>query len=888
MNIFQSSDKRYFLQEVIDFTKKYSKNNLFNFKIILPNGLLCTNLQQLFIKNLNSSILPTIIPIGELNTDSEEIFKLPSKQINSITRLEEKIALAETIYSYTKLEYSLAQSLRLAPSLANLFFEFEANNIDLSELKNLPLIDEPKHWYQIYDFLNYSYITWQQKISNLNKLSRAKNQKIIFETELNKLKNNQQKFLLLAGINGNNLMINNFISNVARQKNAFIILPPSTEINIQDDYLPENALYLLQKLIKQLMPCKIINLGKSAPSLLDNLITPTKSNNLPQKIKYIEFENIFQEAEYIAIECTKNPSKKIAIIAHNQQTKEQYCHFLDKYNLNYHDIFGIDILKHPVISLLLLISENLCCQFNSKNLFTILSHPLINSESAQQLKNLIRDKNRLIIDFTDINNLITKYANDNNDLVKLYSKLKTNLSTVTKENNFHDIFCQSIKILEILIPDIWQKYENMSISLTEIVQNNWQININDVTDFPDILKQLLDGGRIIQPKQKSNITICKANESSLVNYDLTIITNCNENIYPIEALSNPWMNDSMQKKLNLDSMITNLGNSLYNFYLNMQNDNIILTRSKRQSSSKQTLASPFILHLMHIAGNQITKKNAHINMNEIINNKEETYAYSEIFPKRISATDIETLIKTPYNFYAKKILNLYKIEEINETPNLADFGNFFHKTIDEYTKNYQINSKNKEQTLINIANNILQTSNLPDNSKKSWLTKITAIALEFIDLDEQQRKTSKLTYSEVKGKITLNISGKEIDIIAIADRINIDHNNKATIIDYKTGVAPSKNDIFSGLAPQLIIESIILSEKGFNIENCHIDKISYIKINSSSPYIEEKTYNINLNDLSDHKNGLIKLLKYYIDNKKFIIKPNMLNYDNYQYLARRI
>ena len=54
MEIFQSSQKKLFLNEVINFTRKRFSDNFFNLKIILPSGLLCTNLQQLFIKNLKA------------------------------------------------------------------------------------------------------------------------------------------------------------------------------------------------------------------------------------------------------------------------------------------------------------------------------------------------------------------------------------------------------------------------------------------------------------------------------------------------------------------------------------------------------------------------------------------------------------------------------------------------------------------------------------------------------------------------------------------------------------------------------------------------------------------------------------------------------------------
>ena len=54
-------------------------------------------------------------------------------------------------------------------------------------------------------------------------------------------------------------------------------------------------------------------------------------------IKYVEFENIAHEAEYIALRCaselSQNPTSRIALITHNQYSKEQYQLFLEKYSL---------------------------------------------------------------------------------------------------------------------------------------------------------------------------------------------------------------------------------------------------------------------------------------------------------------------------------------------------------------------------------------------------------------------------------------------------------------------------------------------------------------------------------------------------------------------------
>ena len=361
----------------------------------------------------------------------------------------------------------------------------------------------------------------------------------------------------------------------------------------------------------------------------------------------------------------------------------------------------------------------------------------------------------------------------------------------------------------------------------------------------------------------------------------------NEGSYPSVNASSPWINNAMQKKLKLTDNQAKMDCALYDFYLNIQNKNVILTRSKRDITNQKTLPSPFILNLKYILGDKFKEQNAKAIFGQQNSVNEITSAKANIFPNIIYATDVETLIRAPYNFYLKKILKLRKIEEINEYPNLAEFGNFFHNVIDNYTKNYQPLNHNKQQQIIDIADSILLNSNVPVYSQKDWKIKINAISDELISYDEIRRKKAVKIYSEITGSINLDIKGNTIMLKSIADRIEINSKNQATIMDFKTGAVPATKDILSGLSPQMLVEAIILAENGFGFE-ATLDKIIYIKINSSKPYIQTTELVITSDELVQHKQGLIKLIEHYIDSMEFLIEASSMKYDDYKHMARRI
>ncbi|RTK92742.1 MAG: hypothetical protein EKK61_02870 [Rickettsiales bacterium] len=890
MTVFKVSSKQNFLSEVMEMAIKLYGDNFSNLKIILPSGIACNNLQKMLVQKFGSCILPDVISLSEITINSEEIFKIPSDQVGSISRLEEKITLAEVIHEYKKLNYDQIQCLRLAPSLANLFYELEANNINIEELKNLPVLDQPEHWFKIYDFLVYSYTVWNKKIIDLKKTSRALYQKMVFDSELKNIKKNPEKGLIMAGICGNNLMSNNFIQEAIKLDNCHIILLPfpneSSQIIKNKSNFSPDVCKLIQLIEDNHFKTVIIN--KWHDSIVDKLIMDTDASNLEQHIDYIKFENIFHEAEYIALKCNEiiaeKPNSKIAIITHDQQVKEQYSIYLEKYNLTYQDQFGHNILQSSAITLITLIAEQIYCPFNLKKFFSFLSHPLINCILALELKKLVRKKNRFAPNMQVISNIVRD--SENSGLIDFFSDIQGLLENQQPSNKFNILLKQTLSIAEKLVPNIWISHQEIVEPLMELCQLKTNFLITNVENFSEILKQTLNGGRIFV-KSNSNITIANPNSIALINYDYVFITDMNEGSYPSINASSPWINNAMQKKLKLTGNQAKMDCALYDFYLNIQNKNVILTRSKRDITNKKTLPSPFILNLKYILGDKFKVQNAKAIFGQQNSVNEITSAKANIFPNIIYATDVETLIRAPYNFYLKKILKLRKIDEINEYPNLADFGNFFHNVMDNYTKNYQPFNHNKQQQIIDIADSILLNSNVPIYSKKDWRIKITAMSNELIAYDEMRRKKAVKIYSEITGSINLDIKGNTITLKSIADRIEINSKNQATIMDFKTGAIPATKDILSGLSPQMLVEAIILADNGFGFKST-LDKIIYIKINSSKPYIKTTELVITPDEIMQHKQGLIKLIEHYIDSLEFLIEPSTMKYDDYKHMARRI
>ena len=164
--------------------------------------------------------------------------------------------------------------------------------------------------------------------------------------------------------------------------------------------------------------------------------------------------------------------------------------------------------------------------------------------------------------------------------------------------------------------------------------------------------------------------------------------------------------------------------------------------------------------------------------------------------------------------------------------------------------------------------------------------------MEFIKFEEERAPKLEKICAEIEGKWNINIAGDVLTLTAKADRIEITTDHKINILDYKTGAVPSKKDVSFGLAPQLLIEQMIVEAGGFKeFTYRQVGELIYVKISASKPHIKEVCIEADHATIKAAMDGLQQLLKFYLDddfvfasvpNKKYAPK-----YNDYQHLARK-
>jgi ATP-dependent helicase/nuclease subunit B len=179
----------------------------------------------------------------------------------------------------------------------------------------------------------------------------------------------------------------------------------------------------------------------------------------------------------------------------------------------------------------------------------------------------------------------------------------------------------------------------------------------------------------------------------------------------------------------------------------------------------------------------------------------------EMRPKKISVTDVDRLAADPYSFYAKAILKLTALDDVDAEPGPAWKGTLIHHVLDQWAKH----DGYAQGALVARMRHALDGAAIHPVIRSLWLPRLVE-ASEWIEAQvEAGRGTGRVPLaSEAAGEATC----AGVLLYGRADRIDRTDEGLA-VIDYKTGKAPSDKQVKEGFAFQLGLLGFIAEQGGF-------------------------------------------------------------------------
>ena len=361
--------------------------------------------------------------------------------------------------------------------------------------------------------------------------------------------------------------------------------------------------------------------------------------------------------------------------------------------------------------------------------------------------------------------------------------------------------------------------------------------IDAARDFPALsgrgylaLFEALAAGMVVRPAfgRHPRLAIWGLVEARLQQADLLVLGGLNEGSWPGSAEHDPWMSRQMRRDFRIAVPEGSVGITAHDFAQAFGAPEVALTRAARQDGVP-TVPSRWLLRLdtvlraaglddalqpderLKAAGEQIDAPEQYRPLPS-----PEPRPPLIARPRRLSVTQIETWLRDPYAIYARQILKLEPLDELDADPGRADLGMAVHATLDEFVHRYPRElPAMAEEELLAIGRAHFGALLSRPGAWAFWWPRFERIVDWLVSAERAHRIEIVSSLSECEGSLTLAARGGPFTLTAKADRIDRLAAGGFLLVDYKTGSLPQRREVERGYAPQLPLEGAILRDGNF-------------------------------------------------------------------------
>ena len=855
--------------------------------IYLPSKRAIRTLSELFLKlsGKPAMLLPTMQAVGDADDDELEF----SPKYTALADIKPAISKPARLMEMAKLlsgkERNFVQSMLLAKSLLGLVDEVQNRSVDFKVFENIIPEELAQHWQVTLDFLKIAGEIWHEKLAASGLLEPILRRNLILNALADFYTQNPSADpVIIAGTTGSVPATMQLVKSIYGMQNGHVILFGLDGFLSNDDFTlleethPQKALAnLLLMLGCPKNAVENLNGREGRSGLLSYALLPTHKISLWQglhlanDIEAFEAANIEEEALAVALalrEALEDANKTAMVVTTNRQLARRIAAKMNIWGVEINDSAGQPLLTTVTANFLLLLVDMLAGKFAPIDVLGFFKHPFI----AKEVKTKIRDIEKEHFHKPRQEHKPPLPAEfDGAALENLFAADSVNLLELMREH---------IRVAESMAPTLWnregEEVKNFLNDLMPEIDANFAI---DPVLYPEFLRQLLLT-KTYRPKygQHKRVSILSPIEARLQSADLVIISGMNEGSFPQLPPADSFMNQNIRRQAGLDLLEKRIGQAAHDFELLAQNKRVLLTRSMKEGGSPAQ-KSRFWQRLEAIS--KLQDGGRYIDWANKLNAPDAVKPYERPMPKppaaarpkKLSATKIGKLLRDPYTIYAEKILRLRKLEDIDRELNAADFGNFVHKALEEFSRNYD----GKLETLIEYGKQEFRPFENYVGARSFWWGKFLRIAAKFIEIEHEQRRGQSI-YIEQQRELKIG----NFTITAKADRVEVA--DGVRIIDYKTGRVPDKKDIERGLEPQMPIEAMIF-EKEYGLAATALEYWHLIGVDE---VIEIKT--IDLAQIAATRESLPYIIEKLTDPATpFVARPwsyFALKYNDYEHLER--
>jgi ATP-dependent helicase/nuclease subunit B len=406
-------------------------------------------------------------------------------------------------------------------------------------------------------------------------------------------------------------------------------------------------------------------------------------------------------------------------------------------------------------------------------------------------------------------------------------------------------------------------------------------------EWPDVMTALL-APEIVKPAAGGDgrVSIWGALEARLQSVDMLVLGGLNEGSWPRRAEADRFMSRTMKSGLELEPPERRIGQAAHDFMMAMGTEKVVLSRASRAGDAP-AVASRWLQRLLTYIGPEQAARlrkrgEEYLAHARAIDDGGKAAEFArpnhapplEARPRRFSVTEIETLRRDPYALYARRVLDLTPVEPLVRDPGAAERGTLFHDILNRFVRSGTDPMTNEAlEQLLAAGRAAFAEAALPEDIEAVWWPRFLAMAGNLVGWERGRGHDTLSRHSEVRAEPT-PVAATGATLSGYADRIDLLTGGFADILDYKTGMSPSKGQAHTLLAPQLALEGALLQRGAFPAIGARTPaKLAHVRLRANGEVEEESILEFKkqiraAGDLAEEAwQRLEKLLDYYKDER---------------------
>ncbi|MBV7255487.1 double-strand break repair protein AddB [Pacificimonas sp. WHA3] len=854
--------------------------------VLLPNRRSARAVQDAFVRASEGALLlPRLAVLGDL--DDELMPGLPAgadalagpPQIGELERTLRLMPLVEAWQRKTGQTRAKVETLRYAEALGRTLDLMQLYEVGTDRLTEAVEADMAVHWRSTATFLNIVREAWPEVLKTLGKSDRvAERQALLMRLAVRWRDAPPPHPVIAAGIANADPVAAALLGTIAQMPRGAVVLPG---LDQDMDEAAWDALSAasthpqapLAALLRDMSASRAdvrpwpgdaaAAGGQARTDMLAHALaapretahwrdTPPPAQGA-QGMRAVAVRSPAEEARAIALamrEALEVPGRTAALVTPDRDLARRVAAQMRRWGVEVDDSAGTPLSLTPPGALLGLLLEAAKSGFAPVPLLAVLKHPLVGpgEDRARWLRNVrhldlalrgVRPARGL----QAVGNRLRRELPGTADVDgvtgwwKAAAAALRPLAEIFRQRVTGDLAAVAGKLREVIaaLSDerFWDGPSGRAASelLSELERYGGVTDRMPTADLPALMSALA-GSVPVRPLygRHPRLAIYGLLEARLQRADLMILGGLNEGVWPPADHFDPWLPPGVRRALGLPPTDRTLALSAHDFVAASGAPEVLLTRAARDASAP-TVASRYWLRLQAFLGADLPHDDVLAALAADMDGEEPRAEIRRPAPapphadrrRAISVTQVETLRADPYQFYARYMLRLSRLDPLGASPEASERGVIVHDLMEKLHREGTLQDVAAREAAIDAA-----LSGYSDHIllRVLWKPRVMRM-LDWAAAQVAEYELGGWHVASVERKGHLDVDG-----VKLTGKADVIFQKGATlaVVDYKTGAPPQQNRIAEGYADQLALLSWLARSGRLGTESLPVAMVAYWRL----------------------------------------------------------